>query len=90
MEGTNPEELIAAAHWFVLQCNFQHLLEKKVLSKCEINLVDGVIVGSHIIVKAKIEGISDAKFQELVTKAEKNCPVSKVLNADITSTATLS
>jgi osmotically inducible protein OsmC len=58
-------------------------------TKCEINLVDGVIVGSHIIVKAKIEGISDAKFQELVTKAEKNCPVSKVLNADITSTATL-
>jgi osmotically inducible protein OsmC len=40
-------------------------------TKCEINLVDGVIVGSHIIVKAKIEGISDAKFQELVTKAEK-------------------
>jgi osmotically inducible protein OsmC len=41
-------------------------------------------------VKAKKEGISDAKFQELVTKAEKNCPYLKLLNADITSTATLS
>jgi organic hydroperoxide reductase OsmC/OhrA len=64
----------------VLQCNFQHLLEEvyseSIETKCEINLVDG-IVGSHIIVKKKKEGISDAKFQELVTKAEKNCPVSK-------------
>jgi organic hydroperoxide reductase OsmC/OhrA len=66
----------------VLQCNFQHCEEgftpESIETKCEINLVDGVIVGSHIIVKTKIEGISDAKFQELVTKAEKNCPVSKI------------
>ncbi|MFT4983256.1 MAG: osmotically inducible protein OsmC [Flavobacterium sp.] len=94
--GTNPEELIAAAHsgCFAMQLSAfigeEGFTPESIETKCEINLVDGVIVGSHIIVKAKIEGISEAKFQELVTKAEKNCPVSKVLNADITSTATLS
>jgi osmotically inducible protein OsmC len=94
--GTNPEELIAAAHagCFAMQLSAfigeEGFTPESIETKCEINLVDGAIVGSHIIVKAKIEGISEAKFQELVTKAEKNCPVSKVLNADITSTATLS
>jgi osmotically inducible protein OsmC len=93
--GTNPEELIAAAHSgcfsmqlsaFVGEAGFQ---PESIETKCEINLVDGNIIGSHLIVKAKIEGISDAVFQELVTKAEQNCPVSKLLKAEITSTATL-
>jgi hypothetical protein len=48
--GTNPEELIAAA--VVLQCNFQHLLRRRftpesIETKCEINLVDGIIVVSY-------------------------------------------
>ncbi|HEU0135799.1 MAG TPA: hypothetical protein VFQ50_00770 [Flavobacterium sp.] len=38
---------------------------------------------------AKINGISNDKFQELVTKAEQNCPISKLLNTKITSDATL-
>ncbi|WP_016989738.1 OsmC family protein [Flavobacterium sp. ACAM 123] len=94
--GTNPEELIAAAHagCFAMQLSAfigeEGFNAESIETKCDINLVDGAIVGSHLTVKAKIEGISDAKFQELVTKAEKNCPVSKVLNAEITSTATLS
>jgi osmotically inducible protein OsmC len=46
-------------------------------------------VSSSLKVSAKIKGISNKFFQELVTKAEKNCPISKLLNADISSDASL-
>lgn len=62
---------------------------ESIQTKCEINLVDGSIIGSHLIVEAKIADISDDKFQELVTKAEKNCPISKLFDTAITSSATL-
>ena len=58
-------------------------------TKCEINLVDLVIVSSHLVVQAKIKGINNEKFQEIVTKAEKNCLISKLYNTVITSEATL-
>ena len=74
--GTNPEELIAAAH---AGCE----------TKCDIDFVDGTIITSHLTVAAKVKEITEDAFQQLVTKAEKNCPVSKVLNAAISSTATL-
>lgn len=93
--GTNPEELIAAAHagCFTMQLSAfigeeSHTIES-IETKCEINFQDGAVVGSHLTVEAKIDGISDEKFQELVTKAEKNCPISKLLNTSITSSATL-
>jgi osmotically inducible protein OsmC len=57
-------------------------------TKCDIDLVDGTILTSHLTVQAKVTGITDDAFQQLVTKAE-NCPISKVLNAAISSTATL-
>jgi osmotically inducible protein OsmC len=93
--GTNPEELIAAAHagCFTMQLSaFIGELDFEIESietKCDIDLVDGNIVTSHLTVKAKVKGISEGVFQQQVTKAEKNCPVSKVLNAAISSTATL-
>ncbi|UFH35265.1 OsmC family protein [Flavobacterium acetivorans] len=93
--GTNPEELIAAAHsgCFTMQLS-AYITEagfeiESIETQAVINLVEGTIIGSHLTVKATIKGISDAVFQELVTKAEKNCPVSKVLNAEITSVASL-
>ncbi|WP_339838459.1 OsmC family protein [uncultured Flavobacterium sp.] len=93
--GTNPEELVAAAHagCFSMQLSafigeLGHKIES-IQTKCEINLVEGSIIGSHLIVEAKIDGISEDKFQELVTKAEKNCPISKLLDTVITSSATL-
>jgi osmotically inducible protein OsmC len=46
-------------------------------------------VSSHLSVNAKVKGITEADFQELVTKAEKNCPISKLLNTKITSEAVL-
>jgi osmotically inducible protein OsmC len=93
--GTNPEELVAAAHagCFTMQLTaFIGETTAEIVTietKCEINLVDGTIIGSHLTVNAKIKGINDEIFQELVTKAEKNCPISKLLNAEITSTAAL-
>ena len=93
--GTNPEELVAAAHSgcfsmqlsaFVTEGGFEI---ESIQTKCVINLVEGTIIGSHLTVEAKIAGITNDTFQELVTKAEKNCPISKLLNTEITSTATL-
>lgn len=93
--GTNPEELIAAAHagCFTMQLSAfigeESYKIENIETMCEINFQDGAVVGSHLTVEAKIDGISDEKFQELVTKAEKNCPISKLLNTNITSSATL-
>ena len=93
--GTNPEELIAAAHagCFTMQLSAYTTEEGfeigSIESKCVIDLVDGTIVTSHLTVHAKVKEISEAVFQQLVTKAEKNCPVSKVLNAAISTAATL-
>lgn len=93
--GTNPEELIAAAHsgCFTMQLS-AYITEAgfaidHIETKCDIDFVDGVIATSHLTVTAKIAEITAVVFQELVQKAEKNCPVSKVLNATISSTATL-
>jgi osmotically inducible protein OsmC len=94
-KGTNPEELVAAAHagCFTMQLSAfigeEGFTVDSIQTKCEINLVDGSIIGSHLIVEAKIADISDDKFQELVTKAEKNCPISKLFDTSITSSATL-
>ncbi|HJR99577.1 MAG TPA: OsmC family protein [Flavobacterium sp.] len=93
--GTNPEELVAAAHagCFTMQLSAYigeegHTIDH-IQTKCEINFVDGTIVGSHLIVEAKINGISNENFQKLITKAEQNCPISKLYNTKITSIATL-
>ena len=93
--GTNPEELVAAAHAgcfamqlsaFIGEAGFEiEMIE----TKSDIDLVDFKIIGSHLTVSAKIAGISNETFQELVTKAEKNCPISKLFNTEITSTAKL-
>ena len=93
--GTNPEELVAAAHSgcfsmqlsaFIGEAGFEI---ESIQTRCDINFVEGTIVGSHLTVEAKIAGIANDAFQELVTKAEKNCPISRLLNTEITSTAVL-
>ncbi|HEY4627981.1 MAG TPA: OsmC family peroxiredoxin [Flavobacterium sp.] len=93
--GTNPEELIAAAHagCFTMQLSAYITEEgfeiESIETKCDIDLIDGTIITSHLTVNAKVKEISDDIFQQQVTKAEKTCPVSKVLNAAISTTATL-
>jgi osmotically inducible protein OsmC len=93
--GTNPEELVAAAHSgcfsmqlsaFITEGGFEI---ESIETNCVITLLEGKIVSSSLKVSAKIKGISNKFFQELVTKAEKNCPISKLLNADISSDASL-
>lgn len=93
--GTNPEELIAAAHSgcftmqlsaFIGEAGYE---VENLETTCTIDFQDGSIVGSHLNVTGKVSGIEDAEFQELVTKAEKNCPISKLLNAAISSEAVL-
>lgn len=93
--GTNPEELIAAAHsgCFTMQLS-AYIGESgheitSIETRCDVDFQDGTVVGSHLEVTANVNGISDADFQQLVTKAEKNCPISRLLNTKITSTAKL-
>ena len=93
--GTNPEELIAAAHagCFTMKLAFnidaEGFTADSLETKCEIDLTDGSIVSSHLILKANVPGISEEKFAELVADAEKNCPVSKLLDTDISVEYTL-
>lgn len=93
--GTNPEELIAAAHagCFAMKLSFNlsgaGFVPESLNVKCAISLVDGVISNSDLTLEAKVPGIAKEKFDELVADAEKNCPVSKVLNLKISVSATL-
>jgi lipoyl-dependent peroxiredoxin len=87
--GTNPEELIAAAHagCFTMKLSFNlggaGFTPDELETRCEINFENGVLTESHLILKATVKGIDQAKFAELVKDAEANCPISKVLNTKI-------
>ena len=97
--GTNPEELIGAAHAGCFSMAFSMILGDAGLkadsidTQAEVTLdqVDGgfAITAVHLILKAKIPGASQAQFDELSKKAKEGCPVSKVLNATITLDGTL-
>ncbi|HYD91687.1 MAG TPA: OsmC family peroxiredoxin [Flavobacterium sp.] len=93
--GTNPEELIAAAHagCFTMQLtaylNEEGFNVASIETKCDIDFQNGSIVSSHLSVLARIDDIATGQFQELVKKAETNCPISRLLNTQITSHATL-
>lgn len=93
--GTNPEELIAAAHsgCFTMQLSAYITEEgfeiESLETKCDVDFQDGSVVGSHLTVTGKVKEITNDKFQELVSKAEKSCPISRLLDTKITSSATL-
>lgn len=94
-KGTNPEELIAAAHagCFTMKLAF-NLQEggyeiKNLETKCEITLEDGALTTSHLILNASVEDIEQDDFLELVGDAKLNCPVSKALNIELSADATL-
>ena len=74
--GTNPEELIGAAHagCFTMQLSFF--------------LVEEGFTAETLDLKGKVPGMDEAKFKEIATKAKENCPVSKLLNATIELTTT--
>src|ERR1700681_3387445 len=98
-QGTNPEELIAAAHagCFSMALSGQlgsaSLTAESILTPATLSLdkLDSgwAITASHIDVVGKIPGADAATFQKCAEAAEKGCPVSKVLNAKITMSAKL-
>ncbi len=93
--GTNPEELIAAAHagCFTMKLSFvlgeAGFTPDEIETKCDITLADGAITKSHLTVKAKVPSIDKAKFDECAENAKANCPVSKLLNTAISMEASL-
>lgn len=97
--GTNPEELIGAAHAGCFTMALSLILgeagftAEQMDTKAEITLTkqdDGfAITKSALTLRAKIPGIDDAKFQELAGKAKAGCPISKLFKTEITLDASL-
>lgn len=84
--GTNPEELLAAAHAGCFAMQLSHYLAQndtpptRLEAAAVVELIPGKgISGSAIAVRALVPGITKSKFQELAEKAKKDCPVSKAL-----------
>lgn len=98
-KGTNPEELIGAAHAGCFSMALSMILGEAGLKAESIDTTaevtldkqdDGfAITAVHLVLKAKVPGATQQQFDELTTKAKEGCPVSKVLNAKITLDATL-
>lgn len=90
--GTNPEELIAAAHagCFSMKLSFvlgaagftPEIIETTAIINLDTAL--GAVTASHLVLKAKVPGITKEKFDECAVDAKANCPISKLLNAEIT------
>ncbi len=97
--GTNPEELIAAAHAGCFAMQLAFLIQAAGFTPTELNATAAVslepegqgfrISRSALTLRAQVPGIDQAEFDQLAQQAEKICPVSKVLNAEITLDATL-
>lgn len=88
--GTNPEELIAAAHSGCFNMKLSFVLGEagftptKLETKCTISLDSGTVTESHLDLTATVPGgITQEKFDECVANAKQNCPISKLLNCEI-------
>jgi osmotically inducible protein OsmC len=94
-KGTNPEELIAAAHASCFTMKLSFLLNEAGFSaetietKSTVALEDSTITESHLVVNAKVPGITAEKFEQLAEKSRNECPVSKALNMKISMEAKL-
>ena len=98
--GTNPEELIAAAHAGCFSMALSALLGERGLAPQNIDTMSTVtmekleagftITAIHLDVSARVPGATAAAFKEAAAAAKAGCPVSRVLNATITMTAKLS
>jgi lipoyl-dependent peroxiredoxin len=94
-KGTNPEELVAAAHAGCFTMKLSFVLNEagftadNLETQCEITFENGAITQSHLTVKGRVPNIDETKWQECVKNAEQNCPISKLLNTNITSEAQL-
>ncbi len=97
--GTNPEELVAAAHASCFTMALAFALEREGFSdgtletdaKVTLEQEDGgfTITRSDLVLSATVPGIDEDKFQEVANGAKEACPLSKLMNAEITLKATL-
>jgi lipoyl-dependent peroxiredoxin len=98
-KGTNPEELIAAAHAGCFSMTLAFVLQGAGYTPAELNVEAAVTIEpegegfrisrSALTLRAQAPNLGQAAFAQMVSGAEKNCPVSKVFNAPITVDAKL-
>lgn len=98
-KGTNPEELVAAAHAacyamaLSAQLSGAGMNPERVSATATVTLdkldKGWTITESHLDVVAKVPNADPARFQEIAAKAKAECPISRLLNANVTLTATL-
>ena len=92
-DGTNPEELIAAAHAACFTMALSFALAREGLSDGTLNTTAKVkiekdgegfkITRSDLVLEARVPGIDDARFRAIAESAKAGCPISKLLNAEI-------
>jgi osmotically inducible protein OsmC len=93
--GTNPEELVAAAHagCFTMKLTFvlgeAGFTPEELTTECVITFENGSITESHLVLKAKVPGITQEKFDAAAADAKANCPISQLLKTNITLEASL-
>ena len=89
-QGTNPEELIAAAHAGCFTMALSAKLTEAghtpgdLKTDCSVDFQDQTIVESHLKVTASVPGIDAEEFDKIINDAKVNCPISKVLDTEIT------
>jgi len=93
--GTNPEELLGAAHAGCFTMAVSAALGQAGFTATSldtvgtVNLENGSVTGVHVSIKGKVPNISDSQFSEIVKATEKGCIISRALSVPITSDATL-
>ncbi len=91
-KGTNPEELIAAAHASCYSMAFSHHLSENghvpesITTKATVTLEDGKIHKMHLETRGRVPGIDNATFKRFAEEAEMKCPVSNLLRQGLTIT----
>jgi lipoyl-dependent peroxiredoxin len=94
-DGTNPEELLAAAHACCFSIKLNIVLEasgyfpKKISTTASIRFERGMIASSHLRVRANIPGISEKHLDEFVGHAKLNCPICQALKITISTQSIL-
>jgi lipoyl-dependent peroxiredoxin len=87
--GTNPEELIAAAHAACYSMAFANYLDgqghqpEEIRTRATITLDNGVIGKMHLVTEGRVPGLDQAAFERLAAEAEKKCPVSNLLRSGL-------
>ena len=93
--GTNPEELVGAAHagCFTMQLSFligeAGFTPDNLDTEALVTFEDGNITEIHLELHGRVPGMDESKFREVAGKAKEICPVSKLLKAKITLSARL-